>query len=81
MASIITIVLALYREPVPSPLSGLTSLPGGAWLSVGLVLAGLRDSVRLVAGPTQAAKAVERSTRSPRKNRPTGVVLPAPPPP
>lgn len=30
---------ALYREPAPSPLSGLTSLPGGTWLGASLLLA------------------------------------------
>jgi hypothetical protein len=29
---------ALYHEPSPSPLSGLTSLPGGHWLGAALVL-------------------------------------------
>lgn len=111
---------ALYREPSPSPLSGLTSLPGGAWLgaalalaivslslsgfapskvsavpaapdsnlvrlqgrvdSLGLVVAGLRDSVRVVAATAEPAR---RPATTPSKptSRPERSVLAAPPAP
>jgi hypothetical protein len=58
------------QRAAPSPLTGLTSLPGGT-----------RDSVRLVVVPTQVPRTPGSPKLPHKKTARSGAVLPVPPPP